>query len=194
LPSDGYDRGVPQESIGDLVYNLKCPACGETIEVRADPVDLPGGPIPCPECGVASWNWGDAESSDDEPADDVHVAELIDDADMEKLEPSSGDPLGNSTVLGTAIEYRNKIVDGFVIGDDCPREPCASENFVKERALAVCALPAVALLLGLNALGLYGPTLFVVVFAVMYATIKAITPRINTVIDQTECPNCEGEQ
>jgi len=97
------DRGDKQEDVEELQYNLKCLACGELIEVSVDPADLPSGPIPCQECGDESWKWSDAESFVDEHADDVQVAELIDDSDMEKLEPGSGGPLGNSTALDSPI-------------------------------------------------------------------------------------------
>lgn len=54
---------VPQRNIGELVYDLTCPGCGEAFEIRVGVGETVTGPIECPECRDESWGWeaGDAE-------------------------------------------------------------------------------------------------------------------------------------
>lgn len=78
------------------------------------------------------------------------------------------------------------IVDRLVIRGDDPREPHASESWMKIRAVAVAITPGVIWTAIATAIGVPDIVSIAVAVVLVYLTIEAVTDRINDRIDALE--------
>lgn len=82
--------------------------------------------------------------------------------------------------------YRDEIVDELVIRDDCPHEPCATNNGMKTRATVLVTAPAVLVMVALWAAT--GPIVTTAAsLGTLAVMVRIVTERINEQIEQQEC-------